>query len=101
MAWRSKLSEPIRLDGDRGELKTLKDAAEFLQREFRSITRNETLHGALEDLMRAADSGELADRRAATEQLRLFLRSQRMLSGGSSEDIQARLRRQLRLDRRS
>jgi hypothetical protein len=55
-------------------LETLLDAADFLTERLRDVPQDPFLKHALELLLRAVQTGALADRRAATKQVALVLR---------------------------
>ena len=55
-------------------LRTLHDAAELISRRFGSVTKSALLEHAISLLLRAAETGTRADRKAATDQGAAVLR---------------------------
>lgn len=75
--WQTPLSEPLTLrSGD--TLLTLLDVGHFLRSNFAG-TRTPPLQSTIELLLRAAETGAEADRRAATERLALLLKFNRWM----------------------
>ena len=60
-------------------LRTLHDVAEAFLRRFGNVNQNEVIAHAIELMMRAADMGTRADRKAATDQVAHVLRFNMML----------------------
>ena len=60
-------------------LRTLHDAAEQFTRQFGSVPKSALLEHAIGLLLRAAETGTRADRKAATDQVALVLRFNMML----------------------
>ena len=60
-------------------LRTLHDAAELITRRFGSVTKSAPLEDAIGLLLRAAETGTEADRKAATDQMAVALRFHMML----------------------
>lgn len=75
--WSRKLSATIRLKDGR-DLVTLGDASKIILEELSGL-RSPALAKAVELLMLAAQSGKLADRKVATEQVGIVLRFSRLL----------------------
>lgn len=67
--WGDPLTLPITLKKRRAGvvLETLQDAAEFMLGEFGNVTHSVALQAAIEELMRAADTGDAEDIRDATD----------------------------------
>jgi hypothetical protein len=63
--WSAKLSRPILLKNGK-KLVTLFDARNCLVNTFANVVRNDALGHAIVLLMEAAETGKLANRRAAT-----------------------------------
>jgi len=75
--WETPLSEPLTLrSGD--TLLTLLDVGQFLRSNFHG-TRTPPVQSTIELLLRAAETGADADRRAATERLSLLLKFNRWI----------------------
>jgi hypothetical protein len=55
-------------------LKTVHDVAEAFLRRFGNVNQDEAIAHAIELMMRAAETGTRADRKAATDQVALVLR---------------------------
>lgn len=72
MSWSDKFSSPVELS-DGTKLKTLKQAGEYLSETYGNVVASPALVGAVEDLIAAAESGEVADLEQAERQLRSFL----------------------------
>jgi hypothetical protein len=73
--WDAPLSRVLNV-GDK-PLRTLREAGLYLTDRFGNFTHGEALEHSIELLMRAAESGERRDIRAATEQVWRFLQGQR------------------------
>ncbi|QCI64176.1 hypothetical protein [Phreatobacter stygius] len=78
MAWDDKLSKPVTLGAGR-QLTTLREAADYLRTHFATASRNALLDAAREDLMQAASTGNSADVKAATDQVRSLLAAEHHL----------------------
>jgi hypothetical protein len=76
--WSANLTRVLRLKNGR-ELVTLADAARCLDTYFSTVTRSASLARTIEDLMRAAETGKLKDRKAATDRVWLELRERFLL----------------------
>jgi len=71
--WNQPLSRVLILKtGER--LRTLHDAAELFTRRFGSVTKSAPLEHAIGLMLRAAETGTRADRKAATDQVALVSR---------------------------
>ncbi len=77
MAWDAPLSRVLSPQGER--LVTLRDAGTYLSERFANVTRDAVLEHAIALLMKAAESGELADRKTATDQVARVLQRQRLI----------------------
>lgn len=78
MAWDQPLTRVLKLkSGD--ELHTLQDAAEAFLRRFGNVCHDAPIAYGIELMMTAAQTGEEADRKAATEQVARVLKDQRMV----------------------
>lgn len=71
--WTLPLTRPLPLKGGR-RLRTLWDAAELITRRFGNVTQDAVLEHAIVLLLRAAETGTQADRKAATDQVALVPR---------------------------
>jgi hypothetical protein len=71
--WSRPLSRTLTLKSGR-RLTTLLDATDLLAEQFQTATRNDLLEYAIGLLLRAAETGTLADRRAATDRVALVQR---------------------------
>ncbi|MFL5220181.1 MAG: hypothetical protein ACJ8DO_16150 [Microvirga sp.] len=58
---------------------TLRDAGTYLAERFADVARDAVLEHAIALLMKAAESGELADRKTATDQVARVLQRQRLI----------------------
>jgi hypothetical protein len=68
MDWDAPLSRVLSPKGER--LVTLRDAGAYLSSErFATVTHSPVLERAVELLMKAAETGTLADRKTATDQV--------------------------------
>jgi hypothetical protein len=101
-SWDQRLARPINLKGSGKKLLTLRDAGDFLRANFQTVRRNAMLDGALEDLIAAAESGQAADRRRATDQLETLLHHALLIEGarprskpGKTPDLERRIRAML------
>jgi hypothetical protein len=71
--WSAKLTRSLTLKtGDK--LITLADARAALIRYFETVTQSAAVALAIEFVMRAAETGTFADRKAATDQVEIVLR---------------------------
>ena len=77
MAWDAPLSRVLSPKGER--LVTLRDAGTYLSERFADAARDAVLEHAIALLMKAAESGELADRKTATDQVARVLQRQRLI----------------------
>jgi hypothetical protein len=78
MPWTKKLSRPLVLkDGTR--LETLSDVRALFLDRFATVTHSAPLAYAGELLLKAAQTGKRADIEAATNQIDLALRNQRLI----------------------
>ena len=77
--WSVELARPIALKTGK-ILATLSDARACLIRTFANVVRDDALALAIQLLMQAAETGKPKDRRAATDQLELILRSRGVLA---------------------
>ena len=68
---------PILKTGER--LRMLHDAADLITHRFGSVTKSAPLEHAIVLLLRAAETGTRADRKAATDQVAVVLRFNMML----------------------
>jgi hypothetical protein len=75
--WDAPLSRVLTPRG--AQLSTLREAGQFLSERFSNVTHDASLKRAIELLMRAAESGEAKDRKAATDQVVLVLLSRGLL----------------------
>ena len=76
--WTQPLTRTLILkSGER--LRTLHDAAELTTRRFGTVTRDAPLKHAIWLMLRAAETGARADRKAATDQVALVLRINMLL----------------------
>lgn len=74
--WDRKLSRVIEIvNGPAGKLTSLDDARHYILANFEKATKNVPLIHAIELLIRAAVSGKLSDREAATAQVERVLRA--------------------------
>jgi hypothetical protein len=73
-SWSARLTRPIHLKTGR-RLVTLSDARACLIAHFDKVVRSAPIAHAIELLFRAAETNGLTDRRAATAQLEIVLRS--------------------------
>jgi hypothetical protein len=76
--WDAPLSRVLTPRGER--LVTLRDAARYLTERFANLTHDMALERAIELLMLAAGTGELAERKRATDQIAMVLRDRTALS---------------------
>jgi hypothetical protein len=60
-------------------LVTFRDAGTYLSERFADAARDAVLEHAIALLMKAAESGELADRKTATDQVARVLQRQRLI----------------------
>ena len=75
--WNRPLTHVLTLkSGER--LRTLPDAAELFSRRFGSVTQSASLKHAIACLLRAVETGTKADRKAATDQVAVVLRTNNM-----------------------
>jgi hypothetical protein len=75
--WSRPLTRVLTLkSGER--LRTLHDAAELFSRRFGSVTQSASLEHAIARLLHAAETGTKADRKAATDQVAVDLRTNNM-----------------------
>ena len=74
-SWDAPLSRALR--GGNKPLHTLRDAGRYLTDNYANMTRSQALEHAIELLMKAAESGDRRDIKAATEQVARFLQGQR------------------------
>jgi hypothetical protein len=78
MPWDKKLSRPLVLkNGDR--LETLSDVRSLFLERFATVTHNSALAYAGELLLKAAETGKRSDITAATDQIELVLRRERVM----------------------
>jgi hypothetical protein len=78
MPWEKKLSRPLILkNGER--LETLSDVRSLFLERFATVTHNAALAYAGELLLKAAETGKRADIAAATDQVDLVLRRERVI----------------------
>jgi hypothetical protein len=76
--WSKALSYPLVLkNGER--LETLADCGGLLTERFSGVLHHEALEYAIVLLMRAAESGKVADRREATDQVERVLRGRGLI----------------------
>jgi hypothetical protein len=71
--WNRPLTRVLTLKSGE-QLRTLHDAAELFTHRFGSVTKSAPLEHAIGLLLRAAETGTRADRKAATDQVELVLR---------------------------
>ena len=76
--WNRPLTRVLILKTDE-RLRTLHDAADLITRRFGTMTRSAPLEHAIGLLLRAAETGTRADRKAATDQVAVVLRFNMML----------------------
>jgi hypothetical protein len=76
--WNRPLTRVLTLKSGE-QLRTLHDAAELFTHRFGSVTKSAPLEHAIGLLLRAAETGTRADRKAATDQVALVLRFNMML----------------------
>ena len=81
--WSRPLTHTLTLKSGR-RLVRLLDAADLLAEGFQTVRRYDPLEYAIELLLRAAETGTPADRKAATDQVALVLRLNHMLAAPSS-----------------
>jgi hypothetical protein len=67
--WDAPLSRVLTPRG--AQLSTLREAGQFLSERFSSVIHDASLERAIELLMAAAESGVLADRKTATDQVQV------------------------------
>ena len=78
MPWDKKLSRPLMLkNGER--LETLSDVRSLFLERFATVTHNAALAYAGELLLKAAETGKRTDIVAATDQIELVLRRERLM----------------------
>ena len=77
--WSAKLTLPIVLKHG-NVLVTLSDARDCLLKSFAGVLESVALEHAIELLFKAAKTGKLRDRRAATAQLQIVLQQRGLLS---------------------
>ncbi len=72
--WSAKLTRSLTLkSGDK--LVTLADARALMIRYFETVTHSAAVALAIERLLKAAETGAFADRKAATDQVAIVLRA--------------------------
>jgi hypothetical protein len=75
--WSAKLTRSLTLK-DGSKLVTLSDARECLLTHFSTTTKNDALAHAIELMMKAAETGTIPDRKAATDQVATVLAQRRL-----------------------
>jgi hypothetical protein len=78
MPWDKKLSRPLVLK-NRERLETLSDVRSLFIERFATVTHNAALAYAGELLLKAAETGKRTDIAAATDQIELVLRRERVM----------------------
>jgi hypothetical protein len=78
MSWNKKLSRPLVLKGG-ARLETLSDVRALFLDRFSNIIQSAPIARAGELLLKAAETGKRADIAAATEQVELALRHNRLM----------------------
>ena len=78
LGWDAPLTRVLSPKGER--LVTLRDAGTYLSGRFGNVTKDAALERAIELLIKAAETGALADRKTATDQVARALQGQRLIS---------------------